>query len=186
MPLPEMIRIDEQDWEKRRALLADGWREIEVLETYGTRHGNSTLVIRPADGKELSAICDVAIASLSFDRLHQDETVSKEAADLAKVQFILDAFGDPEKIIYVHGHPVNAFLIVTQHSWAKHHMTVNLVAVAPEMRKRGLAAGMIEKARRTLGAFAIDAGTQMHNEPAKKLYESLGMSVVKRERTFHK
>jgi ribosomal protein S18 acetylase RimI-like enzyme len=186
MPLPEMIRIPEDDYEQRRKLLSEGWREIEVLETWATQHGDHLIVIRQASRTELPAICDIAIASLSLDRLHHDVLVGKELADLEKVRFIIGAYADPTKIVYVHGSPVNAFLIVTPPPTYAAHMTVDLVAVAPEMRERGLASGMIEVARRTLGAWSVSAGTQMHNEPARALYKSLGMSVVKMERTFHR
>jgi ribosomal protein S18 acetylase RimI-like enzyme len=182
-----MIRIDEQDWEKRRALLADGWREIEVLETYEgpvlnrAQYRNAFL----ASNSDIEDLCAMT-RLFTHDRLHSDELVPTEEADAAKAEAVRRAF-NTGGYIYVYWDPefdmADGFISVYRKGAT---MAVDLIVVREHARSRGVAAGLMKHAATKLLADHMQAGTQMRNEPAKKLYESLGMSVVKRERTFHK
>jgi ribosomal protein S18 acetylase RimI-like enzyme len=196
MPLPEMIRIDEQDWEERRKLLADGWREIEVLETWCTQPIRYTFV-RPAAAADLPEIARIAFESFTHDRLHKDPNVSDADASFSKVRTVLEAFASDKKKVFVSGGEkpgkrVSAFLVLEPNRYDDDNpigtgvARVDLIAVDRENIGEGHASSLIQSVMRDFGINHLVAGTQMHNEPAKKLYESLGMSVVKRERTFHR
>jgi ribosomal protein S18 acetylase RimI-like enzyme len=186
MPLPEMIRIDEQDWEKRRALLADGWREIEVLETYGARI--TQVGCRPMHPDELDAVMSIARKSFVYDRLHSDETVAKDDADEFKAATVQNTLVDQTKLVIVHGDPIDGFILVRpEHECSRgNKLIVELIAVAERARGKGIAKKLIAFACAMFGASEVFAGTQMRNEAAKGMYESLGWSVEKRERTFHR
>jgi ribosomal protein S18 acetylase RimI-like enzyme len=193
MPLPEMIRIDEQDWEKRRALLADGWREIEVLETYEGPAKSAERDEIDADGmrepekEDHPHLVALAMTGFKYDRLHFDKEVDPAVADAAKVIGIVNALEqhDGEKFVAVHGSPPDAFLVCSMDD-DNSVLVVDLVAVSASSQRRGIASKMIGALGSVIAPRVIRAGTQMHNEPAKKLYESLGMSVVSRQRTFHR
>jgi ribosomal protein S18 acetylase RimI-like enzyme len=184
MPLPEMIRIDEQDWEERRRLLADGWREIEVLETWAGSTQLFASPVRLATPSDLPAMLRIARESFEFDRLHVDDEVSKVDADEAKERHVVQAMHSSEWHVYVYGERPCGFLIARAEDGI---LRVELIAVNLDHRGRGVAQALIRFAASDL-AFCktIVAGTQMHNDPAKRLYGFLGMSVQKMERTFHK
>jgi ribosomal protein S18 acetylase RimI-like enzyme len=195
MPLPEMIRIPEGDYEQRRKLLSEGWREIEVLETYWGpapeehKHDGIDHIMWRGDSTLVEACC-LAMRCFTHDRLHKDETVPKEHADMMKVITVAQHNRHIDEDLFVYGSPVSAFLL-SHHGYSELHqqfgLVVELIAVDEPARGRGIAKKLVQHAAESYGKLKyIEAGTQMHNEPAKKLYESLGMSVVKRERTFHR
>jgi ribosomal protein S18 acetylase RimI-like enzyme len=187
MPLPEMIRIPEDDYEQRRKLLSEGWREIEVLETYEGDAGENfgQMNIRSAEYGEIIDVAKLAFNNFKEDRAHSDPSIPPFDASLLKAVYAGAACIDDECEVYVHAmtmDPPNAFISVS--GWGE--MVVDLIAVDPSARRGGIAASLINHAAWVRRAKRIRAGTQMHNEAAKKLYESLGMVVVKRERTFHR
>lgn len=179
--LPEMIRIDEQDWEKRRELLADGWREIEVLERY---EGECiTDRIRTVGVRDIETVKAIAKSGFEYDRWHIDTEISKEEADNSKLTWLEERCREKPHTVYVKGTPVNGFVVVTPD---RGDMIIELVSVAFEHRGNGIATALIRHAAHDTLAKNICAGTQMTNERAKALYESLGLKVVRRWRTFHK
>lgn len=184
--LPEMKRIPEDDYDQRRQLMADGWREIEVLETYRGKR-RQRWKCRPADIADVPRVVEIAERSFKFDRLHTDEAIEKADADQAKVRAVLSALGDSRKKCYVCGDPVQGFIIVEfTDDPLSADFRIDLIAVDDSYRSGGVGRSLILSLVEEAGAQNYEASTQMTNEPAKRLYESLGMTVVKRERTFHK
>jgi ribosomal protein S18 acetylase RimI-like enzyme len=198
MPLPEMIRIPEDDYEQRRELLANGWREIEVLETYeGQWHGKRTLRgnVRNFEPTDRHALMDIAGKSFEYDRLHVDKY---RYADMAKIDWLVGRMDCRPGNIYV-DYRTRGF-ITFEHFMTEtrsvdgggfvtsakdiHTIEIDLIAVADDSRGMGVARDLVMHA--ASGKHIVRAGTQMHNEPARALYKSLGMSVVKMERTFHR
>lgn len=183
MPLPEMKRIPEDDYEQRRQLLADGWRDIGILETWcgSTEFASPVRLATPSD---LPVMLRIARESFEFDRLHADETVSKAEASEVKELHVVQAMHESSRYVYVYGERPCGFLIVRTEGCVLH---VELIAVNLDHRGRGVAQALIRFAASDLAQCkTIVAGTQMANEPAKRLYGYLGMSVSKLERTFHR
>lgn len=179
--LPEMIRIDEQDYDKRRELMADGWREIEVLETYeGECITDRVRTVRPI---EIDHVLNIVRESFTYDRLHVDETVDNAEADGSKLGWLKHRCLYKPHTVYVMGTPPRGFLAVTMD---RGDMVIDLIAVDSSHRGKGIAHALIRHAAHDTLAKSIRAGTQMTNGPAKRLYKSLGMSVVKQQRTFHR
>lgn len=177
MPLPSVKRIPFDDEEGAKRLAADGWREIEVLETWET--GKS--FVRPALRSDLPAVVAIAGEVFTYDRLHADREVANEDASAVKAEFARAAFDDRIRMIHVHGEPVDGFLISRLKG---QHLIIDLVGVKKGHRGNGIAGQMIREAAKD--ADWIVAGTQSTNEPARHLYASLGMKIVKRERTYHR
>jgi ribosomal protein S18 acetylase RimI-like enzyme len=178
-----MKRIDEQDWEQRRQLLADGWREIEVLETWRGKKEVQQLC-RLAKWGDVPALLRITRNEFKSDRLHSDPAVSDAEADEFKEMCLLQAMQEASSYVYVYGERPVGFLVVRPEDYK---LCIKMIAVDSKQRERGVARALVEFATRELSfCTAIEAGTQMNNESARSFYKSLGMSVVSMERTFHR
>ena len=180
--MPKMIRIPARSEKAADALLSDGWREIETLETWSAVLHDG-LGIRRAAAGDMPAVEKIARQVFKHDRLHSDPAVDDAEADKFKAGLVRSAFAWPHKTVYVHGKPIDGFLIVR---FPDGDMVIDLIGVKEESRGQDIARRLIQGARTLAGPHAITAGTQSTNEAAKRLYQSIGMKIVKRERTFHK
>ena len=129
---------------------------------------------------------EIAVSSFAHDRLHADDSVSKEDADEAKRAWVRRAFASGPPVLKhfdVEGNP-EGFLIVKVD---QESVTIDLLAVDERYRRFGVARKLVYAALGTYpGREFLRAGTQKTNEPARRFYASLGMRVVKTQRTFHK
>lgn len=181
MPLPQCTRIDFDDEAGRQKLFADGWREIEVLETWrGMAPRGVGVPVYRAEKPDIPRLQEIAAAVFTEDRLHKDPMVSKDDADAAKAKWVADAVMDPHRAVLIHGQPIAGFLSY----FPGETVTIDLIAVHPESRERHIGTSLLIAACHS--AKWVCAGTQSTNESARRLYSSLGMSVVLRQRTFHK
>lgn len=191
MGLPEVCRIPYDDRARRDELLALGWREIEVLETWS---GQAPLVggnLRSelATKHDLEALQTLAVDSFKYDRLHADPKVRKIDADAAKAKWVADAMADPERIVTVMrlNGGIAGFLIYRADRI--HHrrcLIIDLLAVDEKYRQKGIARQLVAQAASAGGFRRIKAGTQSTNEPARAFYKGLRMKVSRKQRTFHK
>ena len=178
MPLPLCVRIEADDHRSAEALLADGWRQIETLQTWrstvattGLRHPD---MIRPTKAEHRQLII-AAGRWFSQDRLHADPKVDKEVADEAKRQWMKDALADIYREIWILGTmPVEGFVIVRPGT----PVIIDLIAVDPLLRGRGIARRLLQHVVGTYGK-GIQAGTQATNAAACRLYKSMGMTRVR-------
>lgn len=192
MPLPLCTRIEFNDQVRRDELLATGWREVEVLETWvGPRpRGYAELRAELATLADLPELQRIAVSSFKFDRLHMDPNVPKEEADAVKRKWVADAFDDPDRVVSLIRLPrgIGGFLIhrLDRSGHQTKRMIIDLLAVAPEYQRYGIARNLVTQVAESTGARRLKAGTQSTNEPARAFYKSLGMRVMQRQRTFHK
>jgi ribosomal protein S18 acetylase RimI-like enzyme len=185
MPLPLCVRLPVDDSRSAEALLADRWRQVETLETWrstaatqGQRHHGISRAA-PNDHRQLVI---AAGRWFSHDRLHADPKVVKEVADQAKRDWMADALGDKDRQVWVLGTmPIEGFVIVRPGT----PTIVDLIAVDPLLRGRGIAKKLLEYIVVTFGK-GLQAGTQATNEPAQALYRSMGMTRIGRQVSFHK
>lgn len=175
-------------------LKADGWREIEVLETYEGEYAvpasgfsGISKILAADDANTIEKIAALAKDNFIHDRHHTDPEVSKEAADNFKAEWVRNACrqGGKRHCFYTTNarDEVEGFLICTK---VGRKLVIDLIAVKQEVRQWGIAGMLINDASARTLSEEIRAGTQSTNTAAKRLYESLGMSIVQRERTFHK
>lgn len=181
MLLPECTRIDLANEQRRAELLSSGWREIEVLETWGGAAVDP--IARPSTPGDLFRCVEIAKTAFEYDRLHADERVLREDADRAKEKWVCDAFSDNSRLVFVRGKPADAFLVVKMDGST---MVVDLLAVHPSAQRKGFANDLFSFAVAFTGAEEVRAGTQAANSPARNFYSKLGLVIVKRERTFHR
>jgi ribosomal protein S18 acetylase RimI-like enzyme len=180
--LPLCARIDADDTRSADALKADGWREIEVLQTWrsGVRawRVNKRPYARRATHDDFNWIATLAADSFEHDRLHADRSVSREDADRAKGRWAGEAMADPDREVWVPVDSPDGFLILRGN-------VIDLVCVRTAGRRKGVAKRLIRSA--IAGKrIALQAGTQSTNIAAQRLYESLGMEIVRRQVTVHK
>lgn len=189
MTLPLCVRIEADDTRSADALKADGWREIEVLETW---RGNTIWpppTVQGVEPKESDhgAICAVIRRSFVHDRLHTDPLVSPEEADEAKEQWARDALTNPEKKVRIIRSSTGNVVAVLIYKTANHTAIIDLIAVEDRCRGFGFGKALI------IHTFSgnqflsyLQAGTQSTNMPAQSLYARLCMTVVRRQTTWHK
>jgi ribosomal protein S18 acetylase RimI-like enzyme len=188
MTLPLCVRIDADDKRSSYELEQDGWREVEVLETWRIATPYSGYVgqgIEPAKQSDNLTCQRIAQQAFQYDRLHADPVVSEDDADDAKRAWVNSAFRDNLQNILVHRQgDVDGFLIVKPETAI---LIIDLIAIDPAYQGRGIAKSLIRAAHAMHPNHqALQAGTQERNEAGRRLYSSLGFVVVKRQRTFHK
>jgi len=182
--IPTPARIDAEDIRTLEALKADGWREIEILETYrGKPAGKICWYARRAVPKDVEACVRIATKAFKYDRLHMDPKVSDKDAMQVKENWVRGCFSDPGCMIFVYNQPpVIGFLTC---KWLSDDgLVVDLIATTAP--RRGVCTGLIKHAMHELRPAYLKAGTQRANEDGRNFYNSLGMIRIKCQRTLHK
>lgn len=178
--LPLVVRIDADDKRSADQLRRDGWREIEILQTYRSDiRPESPTYIRRATIRDLAVCIDIAMRVRWKSRLHVDDEVREEDADKFKLDWINHAFHDHYSKIFVtpeKGEP-EALIILKGNR-------IDLLGVCHQKEGRGHGLRLVRHAQHLCGE--LYAGTQATNHGAMRLYQRAGMKLVKRERTFHK
>lgn len=192
--MPDWIRIPADDLKQAERLKADGWREIEILETYEGAFSaaeeddlGASMAVKPDDGRNIERISELARSVFIHDRHHADPLVPTKVAGEFKANWVRRACAEVGRrrcfVILDQAEDVDAFLICFK---IGRKLVIDLIAVKQELRGHGLSKILIQEAVYRMGTEELRAGTQSTNAAAKLLYEGLGMKVVQRERTFHR
>jgi ribosomal protein S18 acetylase RimI-like enzyme len=181
MALPLCVRIDAADEWSATALAEDGWRCIETLETWRQIEKRrrwpmlKQFPVREAQPSDMAWISRLAAESFAHDRLHKDPLVDKAEADAHKVRWVNEA-----ETIWVPCKEPAAFLIMDG-------ARIALIAVRKKFRSCRYASRLIRAVMHlTMPEGQLIAGTQSTNEPARRLYASLHMTVIRSQTTWHK
>lgn len=186
MPLPICTRIPIDDEASEVYLVNNGWRNIEILETWvgqAPRYYLENIGLVFED--EIPDLMKIASEGFKHDRLHADPSVEKKQADGQKAKWIMDACNDPQRKVFVYRKPGPIGFLSVYLEWDG-IVIIDLIAISSKYRHKGYAKKLVLHACHALSAKVIRAGTQECNVEAKLFYRSLGMNVAKRERTFHK
>lgn len=177
--LPLCVRIATDDERSREALLADGWREIEILETWenGLTLREQHSCIHEACPEDFTPCLSIALEASKHDRLRHDPAVPSRVADHARGKHLESEFENSFVLVFKVVDHVKGFITCR-------NRRVGLFAVAPDQQGKGYGAALLAELIRRVGTVA--AGTQEHNEPARRLYRHMGFTLVERQRTFHK
>lgn len=181
MPLPLCVRVDADDANSAQSLANDGWRQIEVLETWRQSRRRAWRVmknypVRAADKGDIPWIAELAASSFTHDRMHRDTTVPRDLADAAKRAWVEQT----ELPIWVPENGDLAFLILRRG-------IIDLLCVHKDQRWQGIGGKLIKAVMgKLLPHGLLQAGTQDTNTAAQRLYASLGMAVVRRQTSWHK
>jgi ribosomal protein S18 acetylase RimI-like enzyme len=194
MPLPLCARIEADDTRSAAALRADGWREVEVLETWCRPLGQGNhwqwfvVDVRRSTPQDLLACQAIAARSFTTSRLHSDPQVPLDVAEQFKLDWIKRAFDEAPEDVFVHVEPthnkVDGFLICKAEMNA---IRIDLIATDDSRRQKGTATRLVGWAIDAYpGRPCIVAGTQERNGPARLFYQKRGFRVIRRQRTWHK
>lgn len=188
MSLPLCIRIKATDQRSADALRQDGWREVEVLETWRANSPFNNRIhklIRPAKPSDNLVCQKIASQAFMYDRLHMDPCVSDDEANDAKRAWVNGAFTTNLPNLFVYDDSiVKGFISMKIET---NMAIVDLVAVDPVYHGKGIGRALVCHAQTVYPHInQIQAGTQEINVAGRALYASLGFAVVDRQRTFHK
>lgn len=135
--------------------------------------------VRVAAPEDRGAVADLGGSCFRSSRFHLDPQIDRQVADRIKRAWVDNFFvGDrgDSLIVATMDDRVVGFL---QLFYRDNDLIIDLIGVAEEGRRRGLARRMSEHAWRHCGAFdRVVVGTQANNGPALALYQSMGCRVV--------
>ncbi len=143
----------------------------------GARDAQSGAQLRPAQAGDRAQVEAIAGHCFRGSRFHADPLIPRELADALKARWAGNFFtgqrGDAMTVAQAEGR-VAGFLLALHRPDV---MVIDLVAVDPEFRGRGLGAALVRAAHAQSGLPGLAVGTQAANAPALALYQSLGMRV---------
>lgn len=151
--------------------------------------GRDPARIREARPEDRQAVAAVAAGAFEHSRFHVDPRIGKAPADAVKAAWAENFFagqrGDAMAVAVLRGRVVG-FLQLLRDA-ATGDTTIDLIAVAPAARRRGLGRDLIRFAERRWGrpGARFRVGTQLANVASLSLYEELGFRVARAEMIFH-
>ncbi|PIW29047.1 MAG: hypothetical protein COW30_05955 [Rhodospirillales bacterium CG15_BIG_FIL_POST_REV_8_21_14_020_66_15] len=135
---------------------------------------------------EIETCVDLALSAFTYDRLHRDTRVPHAVADAIRAEWVRNDMAGraAAPLVARMGGRVAGFNLCLQNGRTA---VIDLIAVASDFRRRGLAAQMIEAAFAHFGGTidGIRVGTQEDNTASVRLYEKAGFTVETREATLH-
>ncbi|ULA68716.1 MAG: GNAT family N-acetyltransferase [Nitrospira sp.] len=184
-------KVATQDVRTSHELEEYGFRIVDTaltLETRGLSTGGTVSArVRKAIPEDASAVVNIARQSFRFSRFHLDPDIPPGLANEIKARWAGNFFsrqrGDHMVVAEQDGRVVGFLQLIAA---ADSVLVIDLIAVQPDARGMGLAAGMIEFANQACGRpRMVRAGTQSANLPSLALYHKLGFQVVSTSHMFH-
>jgi spore coat polysaccharide biosynthesis protein SpsF len=181
-------RVPSEDSDRIQQLKADGFREIESLVTFrrpitATPEGASPQLATEADFK---ACLEIGKTAFQFDRFHADPGVPNALADKLKETWVENSLKGRADAVFVtrDGDRATGFNLCRIEGC---DVTIDLIAVANDMKGRGLGKQLIEQALNHYAGKADDirAGTQTNNAASNRLYLGTGFSEFSQQKTLH-
>lgn len=134
-----------------------------------------------------SAVMDVAKRSFSFDRFHMDPIIPREYADRVKAEWVGNFFSGQRGDYLVVGLDNGKVAGFLQLLAPERTLTIDLIAVSPESRRKDLARAMLAFAEGRIPDMVLyRVGTQAANIPSMRLYENYGFRAISSSYTFHR
>ena len=171
------------------ALQTVGFEVVETLVTF-YQPARPAQDLRAETGlardDETDLCVDLALGAFTFDRLHRDKRVPDRIADAIRAAWVrndMTGRAAAPLVARIDGQIAGFNLCLKQGRTA----IIDLIAVASDFRRRGLARQMIEAAFDYFGndIDGIRVGTQEDNAASIRLYESAGFEVESRQVTLH-
>ena len=170
-------------------LQSTGFQAVETLVTFfqpARPARNLTVDTGLARVNETDTCIDLALSAFTYDRLHRDARVPHAVADAIRAAWVrndMEGRAAASLVARIDGRIAGFNLCLKTGRTA----VIDLIAVAADFRRRGLAGQMIE------AAFAhfsdtidgIRVGTQEDNVASVKLYERAGFALESRQVTLH-
>jgi ribosomal protein S18 acetylase RimI-like enzyme len=178
-----------------RAVMTLGDLGFRVVDTNVTLERGSHLLLsesqtqicRFATPMDCKAVQTIAARSFRYSRLHLDPDVSQDIADRSRAEWAGNFFagqrGDHMVIAEVDGVSAGFLQLLGPKSGV---LTIDLIGVDRDYRRRGLARAMIAFAMTRLTGFeTVRVGTQIANVSSLRFYEALGFRVTDTNYVLH-
>jgi ribosomal protein S18 acetylase RimI-like enzyme len=200
-------RLPATDGARVRALEEAGFHLMECYLTL--RHALDSLPssleeagISPATPAELPALRRIAAESFQYSRFHMDPHIGREKAALTPSEWVENAVkGGDKTVLIVRAPKASPKAIVEEEiagfvciripsgSGVKKTGVLDLIAVHPDYQGQGLGLALtracLETCRRE-GCDSVEVGTQAHNIPSIRLYETAGFRLSGAAYSYHK
>ncbi len=136
-----------------------------------------------ADAKQTT---ETARKSFIYTRFHLDGKFSKEAANTVKAEWVRNYFIGQRGTHMVLAKINNEIAGFLQLIKKNDQLIIDLIAVDPDHRRKGIAQQMIHFAQQNIsGCKTITVGTQLANIPSIKLYQRIGFMLDSAKYVFH-
>jgi ribosomal protein S18 acetylase RimI-like enzyme len=178
------------DWKGvAAALQRSSFRHIETLLTFElliTRRPHDVRQVEMATASDHAGCIAIARRTFRYDRFHADPLIPNELANELKARWVendLKGRADLALVVRDGKIPVGFNLCLLRDRVG----VIDLIAVATEAQRRGLARALITAALHRFAGRAevLQAGTQETNAASIGLYRSLGFQSVSEQLTWH-
>jgi ribosomal protein S18 acetylase RimI-like enzyme len=186
-------KVPAADTPRLCALQARGFRVVDTALTFEApgRAEAPPPGIRAARPQDREAVTDIARKAFRFTRFHLDPEIDDHVAARIKADWAGNYFagrrGDGMLLAEGPAGEVAGFLLFLRDAEAR--LTIDLIAVAPDMAGRGLGRALVAAAfaDRTGGAppSGLLVGTQAANTPSCRLYEACGFRLARAAYVLH-
>ena len=184
-------KVPAEDTRSAWALEECGFRLVDTLLLYRRELGSAqpvsaNILIRSAIPDDLASLGRIARTSFEYSRFHRDPHIPQQKANSLKEAWIGNYFngsrGDVMFVAQIDG-KLGGFLLLLQ---SDHGLAIDLIAVAPSLRRRSIGSALISHAISEYEASGhILAGTQAVNKPSIRLYQSMAFVLFDCYHTFH-
>jgi ribosomal protein S18 acetylase RimI-like enzyme len=179
----------------RDVLSRENFRSVETLctlkksiETSDDSHIAEVglTAVREAVKDDADAVGCIGERAFQYDRFHKDPKISNQIADSLKREWARNAvLGRADKVyIYEDRDGLHGFCACML---AGDRAIIDLIAVRPESRGRGIGGILLDKVCRSYrrDLLEIYVGTQLKNQASLKMYVGRGFEHVTQQETFH-
>lgn len=182
------------DVDSLRSLEDEGFRLVDVSLTFETERPPPMIGagFRFAQAADSAAVEDLAGRAFTTSRFHLDPRIGRPAANAIKSAWAGNWFRGERGhgMVVAEGErgEVVGFLLVTWSTPTK--LAIDLIAVAPTRRGRGIGTGLIgfaacHGANDGRAPATMVVGTQAANRESVRFYEKLGFRFQRAEAMFH-
>lgn len=152
-----------------------------------THHFEGHCAVRLAAPEDQSHVVDLARRSFVYSRFHLDRAFPSKVANMIRAEWVKSYFTGNrgnEMVVALAEGVIVGFLLLLHGSDGS--LTIDLIAVDENHRRKGVAKDMIAYAESQCHGFAqIRVGTQLANIPSIRLYEAMGFKVATADYVFH-
>ena len=167
-----------------------GFRTVDVTVTFRRDPGlavpGRVARVRDARPDDRRAVIALAAREYTVSRFHLDPEIADDVARSIKREWVDNYFkgarGD-RMLVAEHDGEVTGFQLVLDTPEAA---VIDLIAVAAAARGRGIGSSLVCSLAESSPDRPVQAGTQVANLPALRLYERLGFAVARTDYVLHR
>jgi dTDP-4-amino-4,6-dideoxy-D-galactose acyltransferase len=183
-------RVPTADVARVGSLERVGFRTVDVTVTVRRDPGlalpERLADVRDARADDRPAVTAIAEREYTVSRFHLDPDIADDVARSIKREWVDNYFtggrGD-RMLVAEHEGEVTGFQLVLDTSEAA---VIDLIAVTAAARGRGVGSSLVCSLAESSPDRAVQAGTQVANVPALRLYARLGFAVARTDYVLHR